>query len=148
MKAPHGYWQDPSNHRSVIHKIAKDLQISSPQDWFHVTCAHLRQYSGSILLTRYKSLSKVLTALVPEYKQACRDFVMQMVHDMNLSSAADLVKQIEYTRYMKKCGPQVMSQHDDSVHKCMPDSFFPSQMVSKCQWHFETIWLGKNESGN
>ncbi len=78
--------------RSFIHDLAQKLYITKPEDWFHVTTSKISLHGGTGLMSKYgDSISKLLTAVCPEYKKACRDFVMRIKEDLNLSRVEDML---------------------------------------------------------
>ncbi len=88
-----GHWSEIDNQRHFMNAIASKLQISDPRDWYKITCkCMLQQKGGSGLLAKYKgSMSKLLATLYPEYRQACRDTVCSIVHDLKLARVEDLI---------------------------------------------------------
>ncbi len=98
QRAPRGRWSDPQQQREFMDNLAKQLHITSHEDWHKVTHDILRQHGATGLLNRYNgSFSKLLTTLYPEYKKACRDLIMSIVTELKLSKVQDVVDvPIEY----------------------------------------------------
>ncbi len=87
-----GFWNNLFNQQTFLDTLAKKLDITSPEGWYNIRNSTLRQHNGSILLERYQnSMSKMLIKLYPEYQQACRNSVLQLVQDLKLSSVEDLL---------------------------------------------------------
>ncbi len=68
-KATIGQWDDFSKQRSFINDLAKQLHITDKEDWYNVTYDTICRYGGRSLINNYynKSLTKLFTALMPEY---------------------------------------------------------------------------------
>ncbi len=63
------------------------------KDFSHVTVESLKKSGARGLLEKYgNSPSKMLATLYPEYKNACREFVMKVVKEENLSCVEDVQK--------------------------------------------------------
>ncbi len=87
---PRGYWNDIDNQRAFMAQLAKTLNITHTKDWFRLTATTLMQHGGSRLLQKYGSLSKLLVNVCPDYRQLCRDFVMNLVQNSGLSRVEDV----------------------------------------------------------
>ncbi len=76
-----------------MNKIASKLNITSPEGWFRISQPTLQQHgAGSLLASKYdNSPSKMLATIYPEYKQACRHFVMELVRELKLSKVEDVM---------------------------------------------------------
>ncbi len=89
---PHGHWNQLDNQQSFMDDIEMKLQVTKPEDWFQLTSAMIQQYGGGGLLSiKYNSIPKLLSALRPEYKTACRNFVLRIVKEFNLSKVEDIL---------------------------------------------------------
>ncbi len=67
-----------------------------------------------LLYARYDgSIAKALIALYPDYKQLCRDFVMNCMRDLNLVNLEDVLNVDK--SYFKAKSPQLLRQHNNSV---------------------------------
>ncbi len=87
-----GHWDLISNQKSFLIKLAKKLNIDSVEDWYSVPVQEFQQHGGGGLLGKYSSSpSKLLAAVFPEYKQAGRNFVMNIVNELKLTNVEDIL---------------------------------------------------------
>ncbi len=78
-------------------ELAKKLNIADPVQWKTKSTHTLQQNGAYGMLNRYNSMGHLLTTVYPEYKQACRDFVLNVVRDLKLNSVKDILTvPIEY----------------------------------------------------
>ncbi len=92
-----GHWNEISNQKAFLDDLAKKLNLHYPEEWCTITRKTFQQYGGRGLLQKYNdSVSKLLISVNPSYKQMCRNFVMNIVQDMKLSSPVDVVNMHEY----------------------------------------------------
>eukprot|EP01114_Cavostelium_apophysatum_P021759 TRINITY_DN7678_c0_g1_i2.p1 TRINITY_DN7678_c0_g1~~TRINITY_DN7678_c0_g1_i2.p1 ORF type:complete len:759 (+),score=135.48 TRINITY_DN7678_c0_g1_i2:52-2328(+) len=62
------YWQDPSNQRQFMAKIAKKLNIRSMEDWKSVTHEDIIRFGGSGLLRYFgENRTRLLQRIFPEH---------------------------------------------------------------------------------
>ncbi len=72
-------------------QLAKKLNITDQTAWNQLTIKTVLQNGGASLLYIYRgSLSKLLSSVYPEYKQACRNFVHTIMQDLKLSKVQDV----------------------------------------------------------
>ncbi len=104
----HGYWNKLTNQRDFMQQLQIKLSITDHEAWDKVTTANLLQHGGRSLLDKYNgSLSKLLTTVLPEYRQACRERLIRTARDLKLPKVEDLITvPLEY--------PPTLSQHVDS----------------------------------
>ncbi len=66
------YWEREHfhihNHRKLLDKVGKQLNLKSYEDWYSVTTKQVRTLGKAGILNRYNgSLSKLLSTVYPEY---------------------------------------------------------------------------------
>ncbi len=92
-KNPLGYWNDTTKHKPFLDDLAKKLNFIDLRGWHTLSRSILQEHGGYGLVQKYEgSISKMLTSVYPEYKDACREEVIRIVHDRNLSKVEELVK--------------------------------------------------------
>ncbi len=90
--ASHGYWNNFDNHKAFLDDLARKLNITTPQGWFSIRNPTLIERGGGGLLRKYNgSLSRLLSTVYPEYRQTCKQALMQLAHDLNTNSVKDLL---------------------------------------------------------
>ncbi len=73
--------------------LAKKLNITSVEGWYGITSKTFHEHGGAGLLDKYNgSTSKLLTTLLPDYKQACVNFVMDIVNELKLKGVEDVIQ--------------------------------------------------------
>ncbi len=66
---PASLQKESSNQRELLNNIAKKLNISSPDDWYHAEFSSIMKHGGGQLLARNNdSLYQLLTTVYPEYQ--------------------------------------------------------------------------------
>ncbi len=82
-----------------MNEVIQKLHITDKEGWFSITHKTLAHHGAGGILTRYDgSVSKLLAHVFPEYKQACRETVQNMVNELKLSKVEDLLHvPIEYS---------------------------------------------------
>ncbi len=71
--------------------LAKKLNIADFEGWYKIKIKTLEEHGGAALLKKYSVVSKLLTAVYPEYQKACRESVMKLVNNLKLSKVEDLL---------------------------------------------------------
>ncbi len=72
--------------------MATKLGITSIEGWYQITFTTMLEQGAAGLTKRYNnSVSKLLTTIYPEYKQRCRDFVNQVVRNLQLSKVEEVL---------------------------------------------------------
>ncbi len=67
---PRRHWDNISNHRKFMDKLAKKLNIKTQDDWYKVTWTTLVKNGASSVLQKYNgSPRKLLTSVFPEYQK-------------------------------------------------------------------------------
>ncbi len=86
-------WSTIDNQLSFMDELSKKLNLTSTEAWFGLTSTTMRQHGGRSLMIKYNdSLSKLLSTLLPEYKKACQDFVMEIKDELKLDNVADVLR--------------------------------------------------------
>jgi hypothetical protein len=69
-KAPRGWWKDTANHKVFLDAVAKNLNLSSMEDWYSVQFSDIQEQGGSRLLVEFYSglLRHALTAVYPHHQ--------------------------------------------------------------------------------
>ncbi len=96
---PNGYWDSISNQRHFLDEFMQKNQIKQIQ----ITTTLLQKHGGSGVLTKYGgSVVKMLSTLYPDYKQMCRDWVVNVVHELKLKNTEDIVNVPQEYHEIKK----------------------------------------------
>ncbi len=102
------------NQRAFIAQLVKRLNINSTEEWWTLSQATLHAHGGAGLVKKYGgSTIHLLTTVYPEYKQACRDTILNLVQKLKLSSVAELLK--VHTEYPLHSSINV---HHPKSHPC------------------------------
>ncbi len=123
-----GYWDNMENQISFIRDLSIKLNIQDPQDWYKLTAKVLQEHGGyGLLRSKYNgSVTTLLSQLVPEYKNACRELLMRAVRDLHLAKVEELLNvPLEYPSihhlltfgYFKALAPKLLHQHDFSISR-------------------------------
>ncbi len=66
---PSGYWKELEHQRSFVQSLAKQLHISTKEEWKIITIDIVKKHGGEGLLrSKYGgSIAKLLAAVYPEY---------------------------------------------------------------------------------
>ncbi len=109
LNVPHGHWNHLHHQHSFMSSLAQSLNITSANDWLKVNQGAILKHGGAGLLAKYSnSLSKILTTLVPEYKEMCRSFIMKVKQDLQLETMQDVVNvPFEYQNKERKVTIQI-----------------------------------------
>lgn len=62
---PPKYWLDEDNQRVFLEGIAKELNITKPEDWGRVTFQQVIDKGGKRIIDTHSSLFKALRTLYP-----------------------------------------------------------------------------------
>ncbi len=124
-----GYWDNLSSQRTFMDNLAKKLGIVDMEGWYSITAKTLQMNGGSTLARKYNgSVFKMLAILYPEYKQACRDFVMNIVKELKLSKVEDVIQvPLEYQSSPLVRLSFVISSH--AAHFYFDNTIIPSPNV-------------------
>ncbi len=118
----HGsHWKDISVQKSFMAELISRVGIKN------ITTATISQHGVSHLVQKFGSLSKCLTALVPEYQKWCKDYVTKYAHELKLEKIEDLINvppryNLFFVSKLTLCRfwPEAhfLRQHDHSITKC------------------------------
>ncbi len=87
---PHEHSISIAEQRHILDALAQQSTINEPQVWFKITASLLHRHGQSALLPRYdNSLSQLLASVYPEYKQACRELLMNTIQEWKLNGVLD-----------------------------------------------------------
>ncbi len=65
---PRAFWHDPKNHRRYMDWLAKELGITSPEGWYHVTNRDFATHKGGAFLLWYQStISRAIMHHYPDF---------------------------------------------------------------------------------
>ncbi len=116
---PRKYWSSITNQRNFMNQIVNKFNIALTGNWHILTKTVIQQHGGAGCLQKYQqSPSKLLVHVYPEYKQTCKDFLLNIVQDLKLSSVEDVLH--VPLEYLKARNPMIMQSHNNSVSKCTP----------------------------
>jgi len=131
-----GYWDDINNQKRFLDKIAKELHIREPTDWYKVKHADIRKRGGSALLKRYDhSLIKTLIGVYPNYKLEIRkfnkvpqsywesitnqrNFLEEIAKNLNITQLDDWYR-VTQTDLKKRGGSALLKRYGYSVRKIL-----------------------------
>ncbi len=86
------HWNELTYQRSFMNDLGKKFNISTIDDWFSITNISIQQHGGSAVLQKYNgSLCKLLATVFPEYKQACVNFVTNVMKEKKLTKIEDVI---------------------------------------------------------
>ncbi len=96
----HGYWDKLENQQTFLNALLHKLHVRDAHGWFSITGSTLKQHGAGGLLAKYgDSVSKLLAAVSPEYKQTCRNTVEQLARELNLENVQQIVQiPLEYQK--------------------------------------------------
>lgn len=63
---PKHFWDDENNQRAFVERFANHFSLSTPEDWKPVSTRQFKDFGGSRLLNKYRSLVHMLSHLYPE----------------------------------------------------------------------------------
>ncbi len=90
---PQGYWNNSSNQQLFMNELAAKLDVTNATDWFKVSSRSVLQHGAHAVLRKYNnSLGKLLATLYPEYRNACRQAVANIIAQLKLSKVEDLLR--------------------------------------------------------
>ena len=68
LSLPQKFWDNPSNVRDFLSRVAKEYQITSQEDWYRVSREQLIRLKGARLLQKQGGLHGVLESAFPDEK--------------------------------------------------------------------------------
>eukprot|EP01118_Nematostelium_gracile_P005550 TRINITY_DN1762_c0_g1_i3.p1 TRINITY_DN1762_c0_g1~~TRINITY_DN1762_c0_g1_i3.p1 ORF type:complete len:436 (-),score=89.52 TRINITY_DN1762_c0_g1_i3:23-1330(-) len=78
VQKPKGFWDDLNIQRRVMDDLTHKLNITTMQDWYHVTAAQIREKGGGRLLQKYSnSPCKMVVSLLKQHKWDLSEFASQ-----------------------------------------------------------------------
>ncbi len=95
-------WDNIKNQREFLDNVGKQLNITSPQDWYHTRTSEVVTRGGSALLRRYKG--SLVKALSMTYTQ--HSWPSMPKHAFNFSSASLSKARRSLYRVLQQCFPE------------------------------------------
>jgi hypothetical protein len=93
-----GYWNDLANQKAFLERVAAELKIQKPEDWYFVKLETLYKMGGSFILYHYKG------SLLRGMKYEIVSDLLSHYCSRLMHQAATIVqKKIQYNLYDKPC---------------------------------------------
>ncbi len=94
------HWDNPSNQVTFMNNLLTKQNIP----WSLLTTKVLQEHGGAGLLKKYgSSLSKLLANVFPEYRTKCKELVVKVMKEKNLSKPEEVLHvPIEYPNISTK----------------------------------------------
>lgn len=142
-RRPRGHWAVPSNRRAFLEDIARQLQLSSPQDWRTLRQSTVRAAGGHGLLSYFHgSMTEMIVDSFPHMKDALaprqrrqsrghwlavgarRQFLLQLAKEKNIeSSSPQGWHALTSTMVRSAGGGGLLAAYGGSLHAALADSF-------------------------
>ncbi len=90
--APRHHWDNLDNQRAFMDNLCTKLGLTDRTGWYKITGDLLSSNHGRGLLLKYRgSVGKLLCTIYPEYKQFCREEMLKVMNEKNLSSVDEIL---------------------------------------------------------